>query len=80
MKYIGEYKIPEYAVCAIEYGDFSGISEEDEREIKNFLKKEFPKGYVVDWRANDRDAEPYFSSRPAFGLTTSVIDADFYEP
>ena len=31
MKHIGKYKIPEYAICAIEYGDYSGLDEQDER-------------------------------------------------
>lgn len=77
MKLIGTYKIPEYAICAIEYGDFSGLSEEDEQKIKDFLGREFQNGYVVDW---EPQGEPYFSSKPAFGLPTTVVDADFYEP
>ena len=76
MKYIGTYKIPEYAVCAIEYGDFTGVSDEDEKDIKDFLSKEFPNGYVADWQTD----EPYFTSCPAFGQATTVIDAEFYEP
>lgn len=73
---IGKYKIPAYAVCPIEYGDYSGFSDEDEQEIKDFLEEEFPNGYVVDWK----DGEEYFSSCPAFGLATNVVDADFYQP
>lgn len=80
MKLIGTYKIPEYAVCAIEYGDFTGISDEEEREIRDFLSEEFPNGFVVDWHGNEPEGEPYFSPCPAFGLATNVIDADFYEP
>lgn len=80
MKLIGTYKIPEYAVCAIEYGDYTGINDEDEREIRDFLSREFPNGYIVDWNGGDGSGEPYFSPCPAFGLATNVIDADFYEP
>lgn len=80
MKLIGTYKIPEYAICAIEYGDYSGISDEDEQEIKNFLIREFPTGYVVDWHTNEPEHEPYFSPVPEFGLPTNVVDADFYKP
>lgn len=35
MKYIGKYKIPKYAICAIENGDFSGLDEEDIDNIKS---------------------------------------------
>ncbi len=76
MKLIGTYKIPEYAMCAIEYGDYTGLEEEDEEAINEFLESEFPNGYVVDWK----DGAPYFTSYPAFGKATDVIDADFYEP
>lgn len=80
MKYIGKYKIPEYAICAIEYGDYSGLDEQDEREIRDFLSEEFPNGFVVDWQGNEPEGEAYFSTVPEFGLPTNVIDADFYEP
>lgn len=79
MKHIGQYKIPEYAICAIEYGDFTGFSEE-EREIRDFLSEEFPNGFVVDWHGNEPEGELYFSPCPAFGQATNVVDADFYEP
>lgn len=80
MELIGTYKIPEYAVCAIEYGDYTGLTDEEEREIRDFLSKEFPNGFVVYWHGNEPDVEPYFSPSPAFGLGTNVIDAYFYEP
>ena len=80
MKHIGSYKIPEYAICAIEYGDYTGLTDEDEKQIKDFLAKEFPKGFVVDWHSNESEGEAYFSHCPAFGLATTVVDADFYEP
>lgn len=76
MKHLGKYRIPVYAVCAIEYGDFSGMSDEDEKEIREFLDREFPNGFVVDWNGEDY----YFSPFPDFGLPTTVVDADFYEP
>ncbi len=75
MKYIDRYKIPTYAVCAVEYGDFSGLEEEDIKNVKEFLRKEFPKGFVTDYQN-----ESYFSTVPAFGKACEVIDVDFYEP
>lgn len=80
MKHIGKYKIPQYAICAIEYGDFSGLDEEDIDNINEFLDDEFPNGFVVDWHINDPDGELYFTSCPAFGMAAEVVDADFYEP
>ncbi len=80
MKHIGTYKIPEYAICPIEYGDFTGVCDEDEKMIKDFLAREFPKGYVVDWHPDEPKGEPYFTTVPEFGLATTVVDADFYEP
>lgn len=77
MELIGTYKIPEYAVCAIEYGDYTGLTDEEEREIRYFLSKEFPNGFVVDWHGNEPDVEPYFSPSPAFWLGTNDIDAYF---
>ena len=80
MKHIGKYKIPQYAICAIEYGDFSGLDEEDIDNINKFLEDEFPNGFVVDWHSNDPDGEPYFCRYPEFGLATDVVESDFYEP
>jgi len=35
--HIDTVNLPEYAVCAIEYGDYSGLDEVDEKEITSFL-------------------------------------------
>lgn len=80
MERIGTYSIPTYAICAIEYGDFSGVNDEDEKIIKEFLESEFHNGFVADWHTNEPDGEPYFSRFPAFGLACEVVDADFYMP
>lgn len=68
-----EYDIPEWAVCAIEYGDRSGLTEEDEKELDEWqlsLKKD---GYV--WNVvftSDTDA---FNRHPAFGLPCATCKA-----
>ena len=80
MKHLGKYKIPEYAICAIEYGDFSGLSDEDEQNVNEFLERECPNGCIVYWHSDDEDNEPYFCSYPEFGLAATVVEADFYEP
>lgn len=35
---------------------------------------------MADWHIDEPDGEPYFTSCPAFGMATEVVDADFYEP
>lgn len=34
-----DFIIPVWAVCAIEYGDFSGLTDEEEAQIEKFLNK-----------------------------------------
>lgn len=80
MNHIGKYKIPQYAICAIEYGDFSGLDDEDIDNINEFLECLFPNGFVVDCHSNEPEGEPYFTRCPDFGMSTEVVDADFYEP
>ena len=75
MKLAGTYKIPTYAVCYIEYGDASGLNDDDIQMIDDFVRTNFPKGYIADWKNLDH---PYFSSYPEFGKATDVVDADFY--
>lgn len=79
MKHIGKYKIPTYAINAVEYGDFSGLDDEDIDNINEFLEYLFPNGFVVDWHIDETEGEPYFTRYPAFGMPTEVVDADFYE-
>jgi len=38
-----EYTIPAYMLCAIEYGDTSGLSDSDEKALDDFLES-LPKG------------------------------------
>lgn len=54
MKNIGKYKIPKYAITAIEYGDFSGLYDEDIDNINEFLEYLFPNGFVVDCTSTRR--------------------------
>lgn len=75
MKYLGKYKIPEYAINAIEYGDYSGLSEDEEKMIHEWQTNNFPRCFIVEWSADIS----YFTTSPAFGLPCMVIDADLYE-
>lgn len=68
-----EYDIPDWAVCAIEYGDRSGLTEEDEKmldEWKASLKKD---GYV--WNIVFTSETNEFNRYPAFGLACSTCKA-----
>lgn len=74
------YKIPTYAICALEYGDYSGLEDKDIENIEEFtamLGQQCPLGYLLDW---DRETlcSPYFTSAPAFGLPVDVADCKVY--
>ena len=83
LKEIGVFKIPTYAVTALEYGDSSALETLDVDNINDWLELEFSgcSGLVFDWsngkgRATD-DGDPneaYFTSDPAFGLPMDCID------
>lgn len=77
MELIGTYKIPTFAICAIEYNDFSGLSDDDEKAIKNFLDG-FSGGFIADWSQNIDN--PYFSAyNDIFGCSgCEVVDVNFY--
>ncbi|MBR6980507.1 MAG: hypothetical protein IKH88_11845 [Prevotella sp.] len=75
MTFAATFKIPTYAVCYIEMGDAEGLDDNDIKLIEDFVRTNFPKGYVADWSKID---QPYFSSCPEFGKATDVVDADFY--
>ena len=77
LKYIDTYKIPTYAICAMVNDDYSGLDEDDEKNIKEFMNG-FPNGFLADWDKNIEN--PYFSYYPAFGGGSEVIDVDFYLP
>ena len=89
MKLLGVYQIPSYAVTAIEYGDTSGISAEDEHNIEAWIEAEFNDivgqyPLYFDWNNGISEEESgevnecYFSSNPAFGLACDVIDCAVY--
>jgi hypothetical protein len=74
IKYWNTLSIPEWAVCAIEYGDFSDLSDEEKSLISGFFE-DFPLSrFTIQWGNN-----LYFSNNPAFGLPSTCIDAEIYE-
>lgn len=74
------YKIPTYAICALEYGDYSGLKDKDIANIEEFtamLGQQCPFGYLLDWDKKTLES-PYFTSAPAFGLPMDVTDCKVY--
>ena len=72
-KFIDTQNVPSYALSAIINGDFSGIdSEDDEKEVRNFMDNEQYKGAVFV----PRDEHPSFTTATAFGLPTDCVTVD----
>lgn len=60
--------IPTYALCPIENDDFSGLNDEEEQEVREFmqrLEEGCPNGYTIDWEDLDN---PFFTQCPEWGL------------
>ena len=74
-----EFVIPQWAVCAIEHGDYSGLNDDDETAIKAFLDSEieslgdnYPGFSSAVWEYGD---EPYpASDNDITSLGDTVID------
>ena len=64
LKDLGTYHIPEWALCAMENGDYEGLNDEETEVLNEFIDKHFPDGYVmsVDWGDYHE-----FNAFPAFG-------------
>ena len=77
LELIGTFQIPTFAVCCIEYWDLSGVDDDDEKEIKDFISSNFPNGFIANW---ENIENPYFCTTPSFGKPTDCIDVDFYKP
>lgn len=43
------YRLPAYWACALINGDYTGLSDEEEMEINNFLKRTEGSPVDVDW-------------------------------
>ena len=75
MKKITTEKVPVWAISYLEYGDATGLLDNEIEEIDLWLKDNLPNGYICDYGNFDE----YFSSFPLFGVPCSVVDTDFYE-
>ena len=75
IKHKFDYTFPSYAICALLYGDTSGMEDEEEKAFDAFLERE--KEIDVWQIKEDEDGnycEPYFSSDPEFGLPCNCVD------
>ena len=68
-----EYDIPEWAVCAIEYNDRSGLAEGDEKTLNEWMETLAHDGYVWDIVFTSDTNE--FNRHPAFGLPCATCKA-----
>lgn len=66
-----EYQFPSYALCALFYGDFDGLEDEDIENFNRFMEQN--KNIDV-WDDKEPDSEPYFAPYPEFGLACDVVD------
>lgn len=70
--------IPTYALCAIENDDFSGLNDEEEKEVREFMQrldKGCPNGYTIDWEDLDN---PFFTTCPEWGLPVDCFVGRIY--
>lgn len=71
LKSLGTYDVPEWALCAMENGDYDGLSDEETKAVNDFIEEHFPEGYVscVNWDdANDFNVSPAFGTRNSDAL------------
>ena len=69
------YTFPAYALSALINGDTSGLEDDDEKNLNEFLKREhYVDHWDVDRDENGEAKEPYFSKSPEFGLACNCVD------
>lgn len=73
LKDLGTYDIPEWALYAMENGDFEGVTEEEHHAYREFFDQHFPEGFVynIDWdNPNEFNVLPAFGTRNPNALTS----------
>ncbi|WP_279135374.1 DUF6926 domain-containing protein [Parabacteroides johnsonii] len=68
-------KIPTWSLCYLVNGDASGLTDKEIRMIDTWLN-DWEVQIVSPVADGERNAQPYFSHRPLFGLPTEVEDCD----
>ena len=72
LKDLGTYDVPEWALCAMENGEYEGLNEEETTALHDFREKHFPDGFVseIDWEnPNEFNVLPAFGTRNPNALT-----------
>ncbi len=71
-------QIPEWALYYMEYGDASGLTDDEVEMVQEFYesyrKDGKPIQYIDPVRDESNSFNAYFSKYPAFGLPGNVID------
>lgn len=62
-----QYRIAEHFICAIEYGDYSGLSDEEQAQLEDFLANVPSK--LFSW-----GEESHFAKCDVCGLYSQVLD------
>lgn len=73
LKDLGKYDVPEWALCAMEEGDYEGLTEEETTIVNDFIAERFPDGFImdVDWdNPNEFNVTPDFGTRNTSALTS----------
>lgn len=68
-------QVPTWAIPYLEYGDPSGLTEEEVEEMDEWLHDNFPRGYVCEYHDDET-----FTRKPLWGLACNTTTVDFYEP
>ena len=74
LEHIDSFSIPEWSVCALEYGDFSGLTYDEINQINTFATDYPQDKYLWHWERTF-----HFSNSPAFGLPCECVDVLIYE-
>lgn len=73
-------RIPNWALCYIEYGDKTGLTDEDIKNVDAFYESYRKGGMEIQGiypvKDDHNNFEAYFSHCPAFGLPCDVVDCD----
>lgn len=76
MKYKTIEKIPTWSLCYLINGDPTGLTEDEIREIDEWMGKWQVE--IVAPIEGDNEIQPYFTYFPLFGLATDVVDCIIY--
>ena len=70
MKLLDTVSLPVWALCAVLYGDYSGL-DDDQIEL---VEENIPENVVID-----PEVESDFTINPWFGMACDCVNANIYE-